>query len=130
MLATCESTDYPDYTFLKKHEFQHSFRLSKAQLLKTLKEFKRAEEARFTFAGQEVKIELEAEHGYVENNINIENLTNSELRIAFNPKYLAEGLQAIKGKTLEIHAVDNTHAVLFKSSEDDSFVYYLMPIKL
>jgi DNA polymerase III beta subunit, C-terminal domain. len=73
-------------------------------------------------------LEFQTEDSKVCKQVNIDNLTNSNLNIAFNPKFLKEGLEAIDGKYVEMKVIDNESITQFSS--DDNFTYFLMPRKI
>ncbi len=50
--------------------------------------------------------------------------------IGFNPNFLIDGIEVLNGDTIEISFSDSKYAALISSTEDDSFQYYLMPIRI
>jgi DNA polymerase-3 subunit beta len=53
-----------------------------------------------------------------------------ELTIAFNPRYLNDGLSAINDDTIYIDVVDGLKPGLLRGASSEDFVYLLMPVRL
>ncbi len=56
--------------------------------------------------------------------------TGEEMEIAFNPRYLTDGVTAVDDETIVIETVDGLKPGLVRGETDDSFRYLLMPIRL
>ena len=54
----------------------------------------------------------------------------SEMVIAFNPDYLAEGIEAIAGDEVAIETVDALKPAVIRSGEGGEFLYLLMPVRV
>lgn len=52
------------------------------------------------------------------------------VQIAFNPRYLADGVNAVAGDTVRIQVVDGLKPSVIGSPEDDGFLYLLMPVRV
>mgnify|MGYP000417189064 CR=1 FL=1 len=126
----CENLGYyPNYReVIKDLRFNHVFKFDRNAFIKTLKENKNAELVIMRISSSNALLEFQNEDSKVCKQINIENLTNSNLIIAFNPKFLKEGLEAIDGKYVEMKVIDNESITQFSS--DDNFTYFLMPVKI
>ena len=55
---------------------------------------------------------------------------DDEVLIAFNPRYLGDGVGAIDSDMVEIHVRDGQKPSVIRGSEDDDFLYLLMPIRI
>lgn len=53
-----------------------------------------------------------------------------DLTVAFNPEYLVDGLDATSGDEITIHTVDGLKPALLRSSDDEGFLYLLMPVRV
>jgi len=52
------------------------------------------------------------------------------ITIAFNPRYLADGVGAINGDTVRIQIIDPLKATVLDNGADDGFTYLLMPVRI
>lgn len=52
-----------------------------------------------------------------------------ELKIAFNSRYLSEGINSILGDKVEIRLAGSVNPAILKSPDDDSFIYVVMPVR-
>jgi DNA polymerase sliding clamp subunit (PCNA homolog) len=124
------SGDYPNYhEVIKDLRFNHVFKFDRNAFVKLLKKTKNAEVVIMRITDNNALLEFQTEDSKIRKQINIENLTNSNLNIAFNLKFLREGLEAIDGKYVEMKAIDNESITQFNNS-DNSFTYYVMPVKI
>jgi DNA polymerase-3 subunit beta len=53
-----------------------------------------------------------------------------EITIAFNPRYMSDGLSAINDDTVYIDVVDALKPGLLRGAASDNFLYLLMPVRL
>ncbi len=56
--------------------------------------------------------------------------TGDDITIAFNPRYLSEGVAAVADKEIVIDTLDALKPALVRGAESDSFRYLLMPVRL
>ncbi|MEX0617236.1 MAG: DNA polymerase III subunit beta [Candidatus Woykebacteria bacterium] len=56
-------------------------------------------------------------------------IEGQEIQIAFNSRYLSEGLTSIPGESVEIRFAGPTNPAQIKSPEDESFIYIVMPVR-
>lgn len=54
----------------------------------------------------------------------------TELTIAFNPQYLAEGVEAISGDEVMLETIDALKPATLKPTETTDYVYLLMPVRV
>ena len=126
----CKNLEYyPNYREVIDLQFNHVFKFDRNAFVKLLKKTKNAEAVIMRITDNNALLEFQTEDNKIRKQINIENLTNSNLNIAFNLKFLKEGLEAIDGKYVEMKAIDNESITQFNNS-DNSFTYYVMPVKI
>lgn len=53
-----------------------------------------------------------------------------DLTVAFNPEYLLNGLEATDGDEITLQTVDGLKPALLRSTDDDGFLYLLMPVRV
>jgi DNA polymerase-3 subunit beta len=53
-----------------------------------------------------------------------------DLTVAFNPDYLLDGLDATSGDEISLQTVDGLKPALLRSSDDEKFLYLLMPVRV
>jgi DNA polymerase III subunit beta len=53
-----------------------------------------------------------------------------EVAIAFNPRYLQDGVNVIQGDTVRIRVIDAFKPSVIDSGKDDDFLYLLMPVRV
>ena len=56
--------------------------------------------------------------------------SGEEMTIAFNPKYLTDGVTAVADEEIVIETVDGLKPGLLRGASDESFRYLLMPVRL
>jgi DNA polymerase-3 subunit beta len=54
----------------------------------------------------------------------------AEMTIAFNPQYLAEGVEAITGEEVLLETIDALKPATLKPTEKSDYVYLLMPVRV
>ena len=56
--------------------------------------------------------------------------SDEEVLIAFNPRYLTDGVNAIAGDQVEIEVIDGLKPSVLRSPDDSDFLYLLMPVRV
>ncbi len=56
--------------------------------------------------------------------------TGTELRVAFNPNYLLEGLEAAGGEEVVLETIEPLKPAVLRSETSEGFVYLLMPVRI
>jgi len=56
--------------------------------------------------------------------------TGSDLTVAFNPEYLLDGLEVSPGDEVRLDTIDSLKPAILRSTEDDQFLYLLMPVRV
>jgi DNA polymerase III subunit beta len=54
----------------------------------------------------------------------------SELTVAFNPQYLAEGVDVTPGDEVVLETIDALKPAVLRSTETQEFLYLLMPVRV
>lgn len=55
---------------------------------------------------------------------------SSDVLIAFNPRYLAEGVSAVPGEKVRIRVIDSLKPSVIDDPDDEGFLYLLMPVRV
>lgn len=56
--------------------------------------------------------------------------SGEDVMIAFNPRYLAEGVSAIEADQVEVHVIDSHKPSVIRGVGDQLFTYLLMPVRV
>lgn len=56
--------------------------------------------------------------------------SEAEVSVAFNPRYLADGVGAIVGDEVRIQVIDGVRPSVVDAGEGDDFIYLLMPVRV
>lgn len=56
--------------------------------------------------------------------------TGEDLTVAFNPNYLIDGIDAIRGDEVILQTVDGTKPATVRAAEESDFQYLLMPVRV
>ena len=85
-----------------------------------------------------VKLKLEKEkltlstasdHGESVTELDV-NYEGEEMTVAFNPKYLLEGVDACPGDDISIYLLDELKPAVLRGSPEEDFLYLLMPVRV
>lgn len=79
--------------------------------------------AEMTVTRQDVGGEVEHISGTYEGSV-------EEVSIAFNPRYLADGVSAISSEGVKIQVLDSLKPAVLAGVDDDTFTYLLMPVRI
>ena len=55
---------------------------------------------------------------------------DEEVSIAFNPRYLQDGVSAISGDSVRIRVIDSFKPGVLDGGDDGNFLYLLMPVRV
>ncbi len=58
------------------------------------------------------------------------NYTGEEVEIAFNPRYLTEGVSAVTSEQVELEVLDGLKPAVIKGTGETDFLYLLMPVRV
>lgn len=56
--------------------------------------------------------------------------SDSEVSVAFNPRYLADGVGAVPGESVRIRVIDGVRPSVVDGGEGEDFLYLLMPVRV
>lgn len=56
--------------------------------------------------------------------------TDEEVTVAFNPRYLGDGVGAIPGDSIRIQVIDGVRPCVVDAGEGEDFLYLLMPVRI
>lgn len=109
---------------LEKREFQNS--LERASLL--AKEDK-ANLVKLEIQENNVNITSNSEIGNVEENVESK-VEGEGIKIAFNSKYLIEGIKNIESENISLNFTDSINPCIIKENDDEDYIYLVLPVRL
>lgn len=56
--------------------------------------------------------------------------SDEEVTVAFNPRYLADGVSAIEGENVRIQVIDGVRPSVVDNGDSSGFLYLLMPVRV
>lgn len=126
--------EFPDYEQIIPNNFVTSAVLEKEAFLESLRvatTFAKdlGNVVRLSFAEKGACVSAsspQAGEGKVDLDLKIK---GQDLEIAFNSRYLVDGVNSIGGEKLEMRFAGPTNPTLIKSEGDDSFIYVVMPVR-
>ena len=127
--------EYPNYSQIIPTSVASSVRVGTKELAAAIKlasVFARdvGNVVRFEAAEKGLTIEAStAQIGEAETKLSA-SLEGEEIKLAFNSRFLIEGLAAIKGKETSINFSGITSAALMRGTEDKSLIYVVMPVRI
>ena len=74
-------------------------------------------------------ISSNSEIGNIHEEVNIE-LEGGDIQIAFNSKYILDGIRVLECEDIEMHFVSNISPCIIKPLEDESYTYLILPVRL
>jgi DNA polymerase-3 subunit beta len=126
---------FPNYEQLIPNAYPNSLQLNKTNILDALKRMKllirdNTTPIRISLSAKEIEISVVTpEIGQAKEVIDGE-YSGEDSVIAFNPTYLAEGLEAINSNELVIETIDSSKPATVRSLADENFQYLLMPVRV
>lgn len=76
-----------------------------------------------------IVISSNSEIGSVEENVESEN-SAEDLKIAFNSKYLLEGIRNMTSEKIKLNFTDSVNPCIIKEEDDDNYIYLVLPVRL
>lgn len=125
---------FPNYRQLFADSYPNSLRVGKAELLDAV--------GRSALVAEDhIPVRLAMKDGGVELSVTRQDVggetemlegdfTGTDLEIAFNPRYLTDGVTAVDNDEIIIETVDGLKPGLIHGAGDESFRYLLMPVRL
>ena len=81
-------------------------------------------------AGRTFEISVETEQGVLRESLEAEEYQGEEVSFRINPRYLAEGLQAIRSDRVRIELKDPDSVVVLKpADESEKYIHLIMPMR-
>jgi DNA polymerase-3 subunit beta len=80
--------------------------------------------------GMEVTVSRQDVGGEAEHLVGEYSGSDEEVSIAFNPRYLQDGVAAILGDKVRIRVIDSFKPGVLDSGTDGEFLYLLMPVRV
>lgn len=117
-------SEHKTSVIMDKRELQNS--LERASLL--AKEEK-ANLVKFTIRNDEIVINSNTEIGNVNEKINT-NTKGEELSIAFNSRYILEGIKIIDSEEIELNFMGSLNPCIIKPLQDENYTYLVLPVRL
>ena len=74
-------------------------------------------------------IKSNSEIGNVHENMDVE-LEGKDVNIAFNSKYILDGIKAIEEEEIELFFMGSLNPCIIKPVEDDNYIYLVLPVRL
>ena len=126
--------DFPKFDQIIPKEFVTSVVLDKSSILDSLKIVSTFAKdigsvVQFSFKDSESQVSTTTPQVGESRVLINSKVKGQDLKIAFNSRYLSEGISAMKGNEIEIKFSGPSNPALVKSVEDDSFIYVVMPVR-
>jgi len=74
-------------------------------------------------------VAMSPEIGQAQEEVDARN-SGDELTVAFNPEYLAAGIDVTGGEEITLETIDASKPAIIRGAGDDNFLYLLMPIRV
>ncbi|MGF7060729.1 DNA polymerase III subunit beta [Brassicibacter mesophilus] len=84
---------------------------------------------KFEISDDKLVITSNSEIGNVYEEIPIE-LEGNDIKIAFNSKYILDGIRVIDSEEIVMNLVSNVNPCIIKPAEDNSYTYLILPVRL
>lgn len=128
--------NFPKYRSLLPESYPNHVILDKDELLEALGRVTLVAEdhipvrLKLMEGGVEVQVSRQDVGGETEHLAGQYSGAEDEVSIAFNPRYLQDGVTAIAGDNIRIQVIDSYKPSVIDSGEDDEFIYLLMPVRV
>ena len=126
--------DYPNYEQLVPPSHSTTFTTNRKDLLDAVKRMNvivgdKTTPIRLEITEEGVELKIKAPNGMATDSLDGE-LDGDGLKVAFNPTYLLDGLNALTGDEVSIKLNDSSRPAILSSAEDTQFMYLLMPVRV
>ncbi|MEX1280917.1 MAG: DNA polymerase III subunit beta [Acidimicrobiia bacterium] len=127
---------FPDYRRLLPESYPNRVVVDRSDLLEALGRAGLVAEdhipvrLKLSDGGVDVEVTRQDVGGEVEHIDGVYSGDDGEVLIAFNPRYLGDGIGAIGSDEIEIQVRDGQKPSIIRGSGDDAFLYLLMPIRI
>ncbi|MDO5040639.1 MAG: DNA polymerase III subunit beta [Peptoniphilus sp.] len=89
----------------------------------------RANLVKLDIGNSDILITSNSEIGSVKENVESQ-VDGDELKIAFNSRYLLEGIKNMKGANLKLNFTDSVNPCIVKEEDDPDYIYLVLPVRL
>jgi DNA polymerase-3 subunit beta len=127
---------FPDYTGLVPHDNNFKIEADSKLFAKAIDRVSTINDEKF----KGIKLTIEKDTltfsansdfgGSSKEVIAVHSNVTEKMEIGFNARYLLEGMMAIKGEKVILHIKDAFSSILIQDSDDKSFKYILMPMRV
>ncbi|WDV45915.1 DNA polymerase III subunit beta [Clostridiaceae bacterium M8S5] len=84
---------------------------------------------KFEIVDDKMIISSNSEMGFVQEEVPI-NLDGDDLTIAFNSKYILDGLKVIDSEEIEMHFINNVNPCIIKPISNEDYIYLVLPVRI
>lgn len=126
---------YIDYNQVMKQDFSTVVTIEKRALQMALERASlmakedKANLVKLDFSGNELHISSNTDIGKVDEYVRCE-IGGEDLKIAFNAKYLLDGLKVIDDDDITLNMSGSLRPMVFKPLNDSNYTYLVLPVKL
>lgn len=78
---------------------------------------------------EKLTLSIASDHGESVTDLDV-NYEGEEMTVAFNPKYLLEGVDACPGDDISIYLLDELKPAVLRGNPEEDFLYLLMPVRV
>lgn len=127
---------FPNYRQLLPDSYPNKFTVSRESLIEALGRASLVAEdhipvrLKMGSGGVEVTVIRQDVGGEVEQIDGTFEGESDEVMIAFNPRYLTDGVQAIEADEIEFNVIDGLKPAVLRGVGDEQFTYLLMPVRV
>lgn len=127
---------FPKYQSLLPDSYPNEMVVAKEGLLEALGRVSLVAEdhipvrLNLTAGGVEITVSRQDVGGESEHLVGDFNGADDAVQIAFNPRYLADGVSAVVGDQIRLRVIDGLKPSVISAVGDDSFLYLLMPVRV
>lgn len=128
--------NFPKYQSLLPETYPNNVMLDKEELLEALGRVTLVAEdhipvrLRLMEGGVEVTVSRQDVGGETEHLAGDYTGSDPEVTIAFNPRYLQDGVTALIGEKVRIQVIDGFKPAVIDAGKEDDFLYLLMPVRV
>ncbi|MGH9307604.1 MAG: DNA polymerase III subunit beta [Acidimicrobiales bacterium] len=128
--------DFPNYQQLMPPSYPNRAVLPKAELVEAVKRMKLLVEdlntpVRMAFRPDGVELNvITPDLGHAEEELDATYEGEPDVKVAFNPAYLIDGIEAVGTEEVILETVDATKPAMIRPTKGDDFRYLLMPVRV
>lgn len=118
--------EFPNYSSLLPKEYKYEISFNSKELTNAIKNVINNKNDVVILEIKDYVCEVTSRDS--DNKTTISSSTDKPVKVAFNPKYLSEGVQGLKNKEIKIHWYESKGLFKIISDDVDKGKYYLMPV--